>query len=116
MAPGITVCQVSSIEQARGVNELYLKRDMVPTDPEFIWAQRASDQIVWLVAIDNATDTVLGTVMGINHIALFDDPSRGSQLVVPGGGSPGAANRASANYCCAIWPTISGRRAAAIWT
>lgn len=79
-APGITVCQVSSIEQARGVNELYLKRDMVPTDPEYIWAQRASDQIVWLVAIDKATDAVVGTVMGINHITLFDDPSRGSSL------------------------------------
>ncbi|HEY9148122.1 MAG TPA: N-acetylglutaminylglutamine synthetase, partial [Gammaproteobacteria bacterium] len=63
-APGITVCQVSSIEQARGVNELYLKRDMVPTDAEYIWAQRASDQIVWLVAIDKATDAVVGTVMG----------------------------------------------------
>lgn len=80
MAPGIKVCQVSSIEQARGVNELYLKRDMMPTDPEYIWAQRASDQIIWLVAIDEATDAVLGTVMGINHITLFGDPSRGSSL------------------------------------
>lgn len=80
MAPGIKVCQVSSIEQARGVNELYLKRDMMPTDPEYIWAQRASDQIIWLVAIDKATDAVLGTVMGINHITLFGDPSRGSSL------------------------------------
>ena len=80
MAPGIKICQVSSIEQARGVNELYLKRDMMPTDPEYIWAQRASDQIIWLVAIDEATDAVLGTVMGINHITLFGDPSRGSSL------------------------------------
>ncbi|MEE4144878.1 MAG: N-acetylglutaminylglutamine synthetase [Halieaceae bacterium] len=80
MAPTITVCQVSTIEQARGVNELYLKRDMVPTDPEYIWAQRDSDQITWLVAIDKATDAVVGTVMGINHITLFNDPSRGSSL------------------------------------
>lgn len=79
-APGITVCQVSSAEQARAVNELYLKRDMVPTDPEYIWEQRKSDQVVWLVAVDDSTDTVVGTVMGINHLALFDDPSRGSSL------------------------------------
>ncbi len=77
---GITVGQVASIEQARGVNELYLKRDMVPTDPEYIWAQRISDQIVWLVAVDDSTDAVVGTVMGINHISVFDDPSRGSSL------------------------------------
>jgi GNAT-family acetyltransferase (TIGR03103 family) len=79
-APGVRVCRVSSAEQARAVNDLYLKRDMVPTDPEYIWEQRTSDQIVWLVAVDDNTDTVVGTVMGINHLALFDDPSRGSSL------------------------------------
>lgn len=79
-APAVEVCRVSTLEQAQGVNELYLKRDMVPTDPEYIWARRASDQIIWLVAIDQATETVLGTVMGINHITLFGDPSRGSSL------------------------------------
>ena len=77
---GIVVRQVSTLAEASGVNELYLKRQMVPTDPEFIWAQRTSDQLVWLVAVDQATDTVLGTVMGINHCTLFNDPSEGCSL------------------------------------
>lgn len=79
-APAITVSRVSTIEQARAVNALYLKRDMVPTEPEYIWAQRASHQIVWLVATDNNSGAVLGTVMGVNHLTLFDDPTRGSSL------------------------------------
>ena len=79
-SPGITVCRVASADQAQAINELYLKRDMVPTDPEYIWKQRAAAEIVWLVAVDDNTRAVVGTVMGIDHVALFDDPSRGSSL------------------------------------
>tara|TARA_R110002072_G_scaffold83597_4_gene189600 strand:- start:13706 stop:15460 length:1755 start_codon:yes stop_codon:yes gene_type:complete len=77
---GIVVKQVSTLQEAHGVNELYLKRQMVPTDPEFVWAQRTSDQLIWLVALDEKTDTVLGTVMGINHRTLFNDPTQGCSL------------------------------------
>ncbi|MEZ5572525.1 MAG: N-acetylglutaminylglutamine synthetase [Halioglobus sp.] len=77
---GISVGQVSTMEQAHAVNALYLKRQMVPTDPEYIWAQRTSDQLIWLVATDDTTGTVLGTVMGINHRTLFNDPSAGCSL------------------------------------
>jgi len=78
-APGISVGRVSSPEQARAVNELYLKRDMVPTDPEYIWSQRDSEEIIWMVAVDSG-GAVVGTVMGINHLQLFGDPTRGSSL------------------------------------
>jgi GNAT-family acetyltransferase (TIGR03103 family) len=77
--PGVSVARVASLAQARGVNELYLKRDMVPTDPEYIWSRRDSSEIVWLVALD-AGGSVIGTVMGINHLELFADPTRGSSL------------------------------------
>lgn len=77
---GVGVQRVATPQQARRVNELYLKREMVPTDPEYIWSQRESDKLVWLIATDDATGEVIGTVMGIDHVALFDDPSRGSSL------------------------------------
>jgi len=77
---GISIGQVSTIQQADAVNALYLKRQMVPTDPEYVWAQRDSDKLVWLVATDDATGEVLGTVMGINHVTLFNDPSGGCSL------------------------------------
>lgn len=79
-ATGFKIRQVSTMDDAHGVNELYLKRQMVPTDPEFIWAQRTSDQLVWLVAVEDETGAVLGTVMGINHLTLFNDPTAGCSL------------------------------------
>jgi GNAT-family acetyltransferase (TIGR03103 family) len=77
---GVSVTRVMSREQARMVNELYLKRDMAPTDPEHVFATREDEDLIYLVAIDEASNTVVGTVMGINHIALFGDPSGGSSL------------------------------------
>ncbi len=77
---GVSVTRVTTREQARMVNELYLKRDMVPTDPEHVWATREDRDLVYLVAVDEASDTVVGTVMGIDHVALFGDPSGGSSL------------------------------------
>jgi GNAT-family acetyltransferase (TIGR03103 family) len=79
-SPGVEIRPMASPEEAYSINELYLKRDMVPTDPEYIWSRRGSDQIVWLVALDIDTGFVIGTVMGINHVELFDDPSGGSSL------------------------------------
>lgn len=79
-AGGFTISQVSTVEEAQGVNALYMKRQMVPTDPEFIWAQRTSEQLVWLVAVDDASGGVLGTVLGINHVTLFNDPTAGCSL------------------------------------
>ncbi len=77
---GLSIARVSSRAQAEAVNALYLKRDMVPTDPEHVWATRDHEDLVYLVAVEEASGTVVGTVMGINHGALFNDPSRGSSL------------------------------------
>jgi len=80
MMKGLDCGRVVSRDEARAVNKLYLKRDMVPTDPDYIWDHRDSDELVYLVIRDDASGAVVGTVMGINHLALFDDPSRGSSL------------------------------------
>jgi len=77
---GVSVTRIQTEAQAKIVNDLYLKRDMVPTDPAHVWKTRADEDLVYLVAIDDASGAVLGTVMGINHVALFGDPSRGSSL------------------------------------
>lgn len=79
-APGLVVRRVASREDAERINELYLRRGMVPTDPGFVWDRQADGDLLFLVAEDTATGDVVGTVMGINHVALFDDPSGGSSL------------------------------------
>jgi GNAT-family acetyltransferase (TIGR03103 family) len=76
----VSVSRVKTREQARMVNELYLKRDMVPTDPDHVWATREDQALVYLVAVDEVSDAVVGTVMGVDHVALFGDPSGGSSL------------------------------------
>ncbi len=77
---GVQVTRVASEAQARAINELYMKCDMVPTDPAHIWNTRSDEELVYLVANDESNGEILGTVMGINHIALFGDPSGGSSL------------------------------------
>lgn len=77
---GIEIRRVQTRPEAETVNELYLKREMVPTDPDHVWATREQEDLVYLVAVDQADGSVVGTVMGINHIALFGDPSGGSSL------------------------------------
>ena len=53
---------------------------MVPTDQDYLWSQRDSQELVILVAQDRGTGEIIGTVTGINHQQLFDDPSAGSSL------------------------------------
>ena len=79
-AEGVRVVRVENQQQAETINELYLKRDMVPTDPDHIWETRESEELIYLVAVDELSEEVLGTVMGINHVAAFRDPTKGSSL------------------------------------
>ncbi|MEE4379175.1 MAG: GNAT family N-acetyltransferase, partial [Candidatus Competibacteraceae bacterium] len=76
----ITVRPISSENDAYAINELYLKRNMMPTDPNYVWQMRDATTIVFLVAEDPVTQRIVGTVMGINHCKLFDDPDAGSSL------------------------------------
>lgn len=71
---------VESEADAEAMNALYLKRHMVPTMPEFVWRQHNSDVLTFLVAEDNVTGDIIGTVTGVNHRQLFNDPGAGSSL------------------------------------
>jgi GNAT-family acetyltransferase (TIGR03103 family) len=67
-------------QDAEAVNAIYLKRRMAPVDPDFLWHGRERDDLVVLVATDARTGAVLGTVTGVDHAAVFDDPENGSSL------------------------------------
>ena len=77
---GIEIRPVTSRDEARAINDLYLKRDMVPSDSEFIWQERSSGKTIFLVAVDTRTNHAIGTVTGIDHAAAFGDPENGSSL------------------------------------
>lgn len=90
---------------AEAINDLYLKRGMVPTDAEFVWRNRASETLIFLVAEDTCTGQIIGTVTGIQHHRLFNDPTRGSSLwclaVDPQAQRPGVGE--ALVRCLATW-------------
>ncbi|KRD18186.1 GNAT family acetyltransferase [Mycobacterium sp. Root265] len=88
--PGVTVRPVQSIADCAAINEIYLQCRMVPADIDLMWHNSQSEpHMIYLVAVEDDTDTVVGTVTGIDHQQLFDDPENGSSL-----------------WCLAVSPTL----------
>lgn len=78
--PGVYVRRVRSGEDAAAVNRIYAKHGMVQADRDFFLNHRGSRHILHLLAIDEASGEVVGTVTGIDHVLTFADPERGSSL------------------------------------
>lgn len=76
----IHVRRATTLEDARHINRIYKKRHMMPIAGDHIVQHRNSKQLIYLIAEDTTSGEVLGTVMGINHRALFHDPCNGSSL------------------------------------
>lgn len=77
---GFFVRRLTSEADARAVNRIYSSRGMVPVRPDFFWSNRDNRSITYLVAEDEQTGEVIGTVTGIDHIRAFSDPEQGSSL------------------------------------
>jgi GNAT-family acetyltransferase (TIGR03103 family) len=89
--PGMSVRAVSSPEDCAAINQIYLQCRMVPADVDLMWRNCESEpHMVYLVAIDDDTGAVVGTVTGIDHRQLFGDEENGSSL-----------------WCLAVDPTVS---------
>ncbi|AEG94535.1 N-acetylglutaminylglutamine synthetase [Ramlibacter tataouinensis] len=79
-APGVVVRPLTTRADIAAINRLYAMRRMVPLDPAVVWAQRQSEALTYLVAEDERTGEVIGSVLGIDHVAAFDDPQGGTSL------------------------------------
>jgi GNAT-family acetyltransferase (TIGR03103 family) len=77
---GFRVRRLASRQDAEEVNRIYASRGMVPVPPNFFWDRRESEAITYLVAEDEATGGIIGTVTGADHAVAFGDPDRGSSL------------------------------------
>lgn len=77
---GFFVRRLASEADARAVNRIYSARGMVPVRPDFFWTNRDNRAITYLVAEDEQTGEVIGTVTGIDHVRAFADPEQGSSL------------------------------------
>ncbi|MDY6943176.1 MAG: N-acetylglutaminylglutamine synthetase [Pseudomonadota bacterium] len=78
--PGLVFRRLESPNDAEIINDLYLKRDMVPTDPLYLWDCRHSKKLLFFVVSDEVTGEVFGTVMGIDHRAVLGDKTQGCSL------------------------------------
>ncbi len=77
---GFQVRRLGTRADAEAVNAIYAQRNMVPVPPEFFWSARDGRMLTVLVAEDDDTGEVLGSVMGVDHARAFGDPERGSSL------------------------------------
>ena len=90
---GFHIRLLNSHADAEAVHRLYLRRQMVPPDSEFIHDHRLSNVITYLVAVDSHDDRILGAVTGIDHVNAYGDPEKGCSMwalaVDPQAGLPG---------------------------
>ncbi len=77
---GFMVRRLRTKRDAQACERICLQRRMVPADVEFLLANRKSRTLTHLVAVDEATDEVIGTVTGVDHAEAFGDPENGSSL------------------------------------
>ncbi len=91
---GFSVRTVQSREDVDAMNRVYTRCGMVPAPIDDIWDNLTHQPSVdYLVAVRDDDGAVLGTVTGVDHVALFSDPENGSSLwtlaVDPTAGIPG---------------------------
>jgi len=77
---GFTIRRVNSHGDSEGINHIYQRRHMVPIDPEFVWKQRGSRALTYLVAVDDQSGEIIGTATGVDHYEAFADQENGSSL------------------------------------
>ena len=77
---GYFIRRLASEADAKAVNAIYASRGMVTVSPDFFWANRDSRSLAYFVAEEEATGEIIGTVTGVDHRRLFDDPEQGSSL------------------------------------
>jgi GNAT-family acetyltransferase (TIGR03103 family) len=78
---GFTVRPLADAAEADAMNRVYVRCGMVPAPVDVIWANhRDVDAVEYLVAVRDDDGSVIGTVTGVDHKLLFNDPEDGSSL------------------------------------
>lgn len=80
-AVGFSVRPLRDQSEADEMNRVYLRCGMVPAPTEVIWNNHLHcDAVEYLVAVRDDDGSVVGTVTGVDHKRLFNDPEDGSSL------------------------------------
>ncbi|MEE4079245.1 N-acetylglutaminylglutamine synthetase [Pseudomonas viridiflava] len=76
---GYRIRRAQSESDWQAINNLYLARGMLPIDHSLLTPRHQGGPVYW-IAEDESTNTVIGSVMGLNHQKAFNDPEKGSSL------------------------------------
>ncbi|MFV2020833.1 N-acetylglutaminylglutamine synthetase [Micromonospora sp. LOL_023] len=77
--PGLRIRPLRDEADADAVNRIYAHNGMVTAPVQTLVDNAATEQFVHLVA-ESVTGQVVGTVTGVDHVAVFDDPDNGASL------------------------------------
>lgn len=78
--PGVNVRLMRDRDDAAEINRIYAACGMVAAPTETTWTNQRTRTFTYLVAEDERTGQVVGTVTGIDHALCFGDPERGTSL------------------------------------
>lgn len=79
-ASGITIRPLTTRADIAAINRLYAMRRMVPLEPSTVWRQRDLPAVTYLIAEDERSGDIVGSVMGVDHVLAFGDAEGGTSL------------------------------------
>ncbi|GGL90424.1 MULTISPECIES: N-acetylglutaminylglutamine synthetase [Micromonospora] len=77
--PGLRIRQLRDAADADAVNRIYARNSMVTAPVDVLVANAGTDKFLHLVA-EAVTGEIVGTITGVDHTAVFDDPENGASL------------------------------------
>jgi len=77
---GFFVRRLRNRSDAEAVNRIYAKANMVQVPTDFLLNNVSSRRLTYLVAEDETSGEIVGTVTGIDHYRAYNDPQRGASL------------------------------------
>lgn len=77
--PGVLIRPLRDEADADAVNGIYARNGMVTAPVDVLVANAGTDDFLHLIA-ESATGEVVGTITGVDHVSVFDDPENGASL------------------------------------
>ncbi|MGB2568317.1 N-acetylglutaminylglutamine synthetase [Micromonospora citrea] len=77
--PGLVIRPLRDADDADAVNRIYARNGMVTAPVEVLVDNAGTDRFLHLVA-EGGTGEIVGTITGVDHVAVFDDPENGASL------------------------------------
>ncbi|TDB80132.1 N-acetylglutaminylglutamine synthetase [Micromonospora sp. KC721] len=77
--PGLVIRSLRDADDADAVNRIYARNGMVTAPVEVLVDNAGTDRFLHLVA-ESGTGEIVGTITGVDHVAVFADPENGASL------------------------------------